>query len=350
MKNRLPKKLICVLVLSLSLCLSLICPACTHTARAALKLSCKKVTMQAGHVEVVDIKKCSFPKITATSSDVRVLAVAANSSVIRLIAIKKGNVTVTVNGYNKKGKLKKQIELPVKVKKAPEVDLATEYAPDNIHSGEATFYDLGDTTGSANLDDFGTTFLTAALNTEDYMNGLAGAFLEVTDKDGDVINVLVTDLLPAGKKGDIDLTREAFKTIEPLGTGRMAITWRVIALPTDKPVRFLWKPSSSKYWASVQVRNNTYPVKTLEYLDKNGEYVPLYKESYNYFTAKDGLDSEGPFTFRLTDIYGQQIVETDIPLQKNSEEVEGSGNFPVLTSGSPWFSACGVPDGSTLSQ
>ena len=32
------------------------------------------------------------------------------------------------------------------------------------------------------------------------MNGLAGAFLEVTDKDGDVINVLVTDLLPAGKR------------------------------------------------------------------------------------------------------------------------------------------------------
>ena len=328
MQNRVSKKLICILVLSLSLCLSMICPVCTRMAHAALKLSCKKVTVQAGQVYVVDVKKCTYPTIKAESSDARILATAANSEVIRLIAIKKGKVTVTVGGYNKKGKLKKEIKLKVTVKKAPEVDLATEYAPDSIHTGEATFYDLGDTTGSANLDDFGAHYLTAALNTEDYMNGLAGAFLEITDKDGDVINVLVTDLLPAGKKGDIDLSREAFKTIEPLETGRMAITWRVIALTTDQPVRFLWKPSSSKYWASVQVRNNTYPVMKLEYLDTDGEFVEMYKESYNYFTAKDGLDSEGPFTFRLTDIYGQQFVETDIPIKGDLEEIEGTGNFP----------------------
>ena len=323
------KKRVTTYILILAFICSGIGLSCRETSsRAALKFSCKNVTMQAGQVYVVDVKKCTYPTIKAESSDVRTVATAANSEVIRLIAIKKGKVTVIVGGYNKKGKLKKEIKLKVTVKKAPEVDLATEYAPDNIHTGEATFYDLGDTTGSANLDDFGAHYLTAALNTEDYMNGLAGAFLEITDKDGDVINVLVTDLLPAGKKGDIDLSREAFKTIEPLETGRMAITWRVIALTTDQPVRFLWKPSSSKYWASVQVRNNTYPVMKLEYLDADGEFVEMYRESYNYFTAKDGLDSEGPFTFRLTDIYGQQFVETDIPMNRDSEEIEGFGNFP----------------------
>ena len=51
--------------------------------------------------------------------------------------------------------------------------------PDNIHTGEATFYDLGDTTGSANLDDFGAHYLTAALNTEDYMNTQEGKNLPV---------------------------------------------------------------------------------------------------------------------------------------------------------------------------
>ena len=66
----------------------------------------------------------------------------------------------------------------------------------------------------------------------------------------------------------------------------------------------------------------------LEYLDADGEFVEMYRESYNYFTAKDGLDSEGPFTFRLTDIYGQQFVETDIPMNRDSEEIEGFGNFP----------------------
>ena len=66
----------------------------------------------------------------------------------------------------------------------------------------------------------------------------------------------------------------------------------------------------------------------LEYLDANGEYIEMYKESYNYFTAKEGMGSEGPFTFRLTDIYGQQFVETGVPMSNDSEEIEGTGNFP----------------------
>ena len=36
----------------------------------------------------------------------------------------------------------------------------------------------------------------------------------------------------------------------------------------------------------------------------------------------------GPFTFRITDIYGQVIVEKDIPLVLD-EIIEGENQFPL---------------------
>ena len=300
-------------------------------ALAALKLSQTSITIQEGKVGIVRVKKNTYPTLQVASSDPRTVAAALTGKQLRLIAISPGTATVRVDALNKKNKLKKFREIEVTVDAKPEVDTAFEYAPTQIHTGEGTFYDRGETTGAANLDDFEETYLTAAMNSEDYLNGLAGAYIEITDKDGDQVNVLITDMLPAGQKGDIDLSRKAFKQIEPTETGRMAISWRVIALPTADPVRFLWKPTSSKYWAQVQVRNNTYPVAGLEVLDeKTGNYIPLIRESYNYFTAPDGLGDGDCFTFRITDIYGRQITETDVPLKTNGKEVPGTTNFPAL--------------------
>ena len=204
---------------------------------------------------------------------------------------------------------------------------AGEYSITKIHSGEGTFYDR-ESTGAANLDDYESVYLTAAMNNEDYMNGLAGAYIEVTDKDGDKVKVLITDRLPEGKKGDIDLSRKAFKTIEPEKTGRMKITWKIIPLPTDKPVSFLWKPTSTKYWAEVQVRNGRYPIKSVEYYDKSAKrYVALERQEYNYFKAEKGM-GEGPYTFKITDIYGHVITEKNVSIDTTGTPVNGSSNLP----------------------
>ncbi len=203
---------------------------------------------------------------------------------------------------------------------------AGEYSISKTHSGEGTYYDRT-STGAANLDDYESVYYTAAMNTYDYMNNMAGAYIEVTDKDGDKINVLITDRLPEGKKGDIDLTRKSFGQIEKLVTGRMNITWKIVPLPTNDPVAFKWKPTSSQYWAEVQVRNHRYPVKSLEYLNSNGKYVALTRQEYNYFTAPNGM-GKGPFTFRITDIYGHQIIESGIAMNTTGKVVNGSKNFP----------------------
>lgn len=172
------------------------------------------------------------------------------------------------------------------------------------------------------------TYYTAAMNHEDYMNGLAGAYIEITDKDGDKINVVITDRLPKGKKGDIDLTTKTFQQIEPLATGRMDITWKIVPLPTTEPIQYVFKPTSSQYWAEVQVRNHRYPIKKLEYFDTaTNAYVELPRQEYNYFTAVSGMGT-GPFTFRVTDFYGHVLVDTGISMNTTGTPVNGKANFP----------------------
>lgn len=207
---------------------------------------------------------------------------------------------------------------------------AGEYSINNVHSGEGTFY-VPKAGGAANLDDYAASheLYTAAMNNADYMNGLAGAYVEITDKDGDKIKVLIADRLPEGAKGDIDLTKTAFLTIEPEVTGRMNITWKIIPLPTDGPIQFLWKPTSTQYWAQVQIRNNRYPIKKLEYLDAGtNTYKELPREEYNYFTAADGLGGSGPYTFRITDFYGHVLIEEGIGIDTTEKPMNGKNNFP----------------------
>ncbi|MDE5864213.1 MAG: hypothetical protein K2H34_07705 [Lachnospiraceae bacterium] len=203
---------------------------------------------------------------------------------------------------------------------------AGEYSISEVHTGEGTFYDR-ESGGAANLDFMEEFYYTAAMNNEDYMNGLAGAYIEITDKDGDKINVVITDRLPEGKKGDIDLTRKAFNVIEPEVTGRMNITWKIIPFPTTEPINYVFKPTSGPYWAEVQVRNGRYPIKKLEYKNAAGQYVELERQEYNYFTAPSGM-GEGPYTFRVTDFYGHVLEDTGIAINKEETPVQGKANFP----------------------
>lgn len=203
---------------------------------------------------------------------------------------------------------------------------AGEYSISNVHTGKGTFYDR-ESGGAANLDFMEDSYYTAAMNNEDYMNGLAGAYIEITDKDGDKINVVITDRLPEGKKGDIDLTRKAFLAIEPEVTGKMDITWKIIPLPTTEPISYVFKSTSTQSWAEVQVRNGRYPIKKLEYKNAAGQYVELQRQEYNYFTAPSGM-GEGPYTFRVTDFYGHVLEDTGIAINQTETPVSGKANFP----------------------
>ena len=197
-----------------------------------------------------------------------------------------------------------------------------------VHSGFATFYGGGYEGGCAMLDPVSKDYWITAMNLPDWNNAeLAGAYLEVTGELG-TIKVLVTDLLPEGAKGDLDLYTDAFPLIAPAEKGKVPVTWKIIPLDTAEsaPVSYKYKVGSTEFWCAVQVRNHRYPIEKLEYLNADGEFVELPRRNFNYFEAQSGL-GKGPFTFRITDIYGQVIVDEDIPFTPD-EIQEGHAQFP----------------------
>ncbi len=208
--------------------------------------------------------------------------------------------------------------------------LITEYTVDEslilepkgtVHTGDGTFYGGGYEGGCAMLDPVSRDYWIVAMNLEDYNEGqLAGAYLEVTGELG-TINMLVTDLLPEGKKGDLDLYTDAFPLIAPAEKGRVPVSWKIVPLDSaaDAPVCYKYKEGTSQFWCGIQVRNHRYPITRLEYLDKDGNWVEINRRRYNYFES-DKMGA-GPFTFRITDIYGQQVIDRDIPLSTDDTEI-----------------------------
>lgn len=198
-----------------------------------------------------------------------------------------------------------------------------------IHTGEGTYYGGGYVGGCAMLDPVSTDYWIVAMNLADYNDGqLAGAYLEVTGELG-TINMLVTDLLPEGKKGDLDLYVDAFPLIAPKEKGRVTVSWKIVPLDTaeNAPVCYKWKEGTTEFWCGVQVRNHRYPITKLEYLNANGEFVEIQRRPYNYFESMEM--GKGPFTFRITDIYGQVIIDENIPLSTDDTEIiQGHVQFP----------------------
>lgn len=198
-----------------------------------------------------------------------------------------------------------------------------------VHTGDGTFYGGGYVGGCAMLDPVSTDYWIVAMNLADYNNAqLAGAYLEVTGELG-TINMLVTDLLPEGKKGALDLYVDAFPLIAPAEKGRVPVSWKIIPLDTAENalVCYKYKEGTTEYWCGVQVRNHRYPITKLEYLNENGEFEEIKRRHYNYFES-DRMGT-GPFTFRITDIYGQVIIDENIPLSYNDMEIiQGHVQFP----------------------
>lgn len=198
-----------------------------------------------------------------------------------------------------------------------------------VHTGEGTFYGGGYVGGHAMLDPVSHDYWIVAMNHSDYNSAqLAGAYLEVTGELG-TINMLVTDELPEGKKGDLDLYTDAFPLIAPVEKGRVPVSWKIVPLDSaeNAPISFKYKEGSTEFWCGVQVRNHRYPITKLELL-KDGEWVEIPRRPYNYFESREM--GAGPFTFRITDIYGQVIIDKDIPLSYDDTEIiPGHVQFPL---------------------
>ena len=193
--------------------------------------------------------------------------------------------------------------------------------------GDGTFYDINATgEGSCGLpqpDDQ----MVAALNDPQYADSAAcGGCLAVTGPLGEVV-VKVVDRCPECKPGDLDLSLAAFSKIADPQSGRVHIRWREVPCDINDPIRYHFKSGSNSYWAAVQVRNHRNRIARLEVLGNDNQYRTIPRAFYNYFVAEDGL-GPGPLTFRVTDIYGNQIEDGSIVLQADGDS-RSQGQFPA---------------------
>jgi len=203
--------------------------------------------------------------------------------------------------------------------------------PESTNQGEATFYTFADGSGNCSFDATPNDLLVGAMNATDYADSAAcGACAAIDGPDGSV-TVRIVDQCPECPKGNIDLSPEAFDHLAQRSLGRVPIKWKYVPCSfstPSTPLSYRFKEGSSQYWTAVQVRNHRYRIATFEYL-KDGAYVRVARESYNYFVEPHGM-GVGPYTFRTTDVYGQVVIDANIAFA-DATVVPGKGQFPACT-------------------
>ncbi len=196
-----------------------------------------------------------------------------------------------------------------------------------VHQGIATYYDATGA-GSCLFGASPSDLMVAAMNAAEYDHAATcGAYVQVKGPKGSAM-VRIVDLCPGCQAGHLDLSREAFAQIADLPQGRVPISWQIVSPALSGPIAYHFKDGSNQWWIAVQIRNHRNPIASLEYRASNGKWVSLPREDYNYFIINLSPDHDpGPYTFRVTDWYGNVLVDSGIPLVVNGS-VNGSAQFP----------------------
>jgi expansin len=186
--------------------------------------------------------------------------------------------------------------------------------PRTVYRGKGTAYSLGGGSGSCLYEQASaaTAGMYAALGDADYADTAAcGAYLRVNGPAGSAV-VRVVDRCSGCGAGDVALSPTAFTQIAGDGVGPVAVTWSLASPPVIGPVQFEVRDGSSAWWLGIQPRGFRNPVASLEVLVQ-GVWQDLARQDYDYFVAPSGF-GPGPFTVRITDIYGQSLVAQGISL------------------------------------
>ena len=193
-------------------------------------------------------------------------------------------------------------------------------------SGEATYYTFADGSGACGFDPTPNDLMVGAMNAPDYgVSGPCGACAHVVGPEGEV-TIRIVDLCPECPSGNIDLSPQAFELIAPLERGRVPITWQYAPCGVSGPVRYHFKDGSNQWWTAVQMRNIRHAVSRFEY-EQDGAFVDVARVDYNYFLNESGM-GPGPYTFRITDVHGAELVDTGIALGDNVDR-DGVAQFPA---------------------
>jgi len=198
--------------------------------------------------------------------------------------------------------------------------------PNPIHQGIATYYNAtGD--GACMFGPSPGNLMVSAMNAEEYDTAaICGAYVYVTGPKG-AVTVRIVDLCPECKAGHLDLSQEAFAQIADLYLGRVGISWQVVSPDLDGPIAYHYKDGSNQWWTAVQIRNHRNPIARLEYFNQDNQWINVPRTSYNYFVQTNPGMGVGPYSFRVTDSYGNVLIDSGIQHIENGT-VPGTTQFP----------------------
>ncbi len=198
------------------------------------------------------------------------------------------------------------------------------------NTGVATYYTWADGGGNCSFDPTPNDLMVAAMNHIDYAgSAVCGSSVSITGPKGRV-TVRIVDQCPDCPQGHIDLSTQAFAQIADISAGIVPIKWRYVATAVQGNIIYHFKNGSNQWWTAVQIRNHRYPVAKLEYMTSQGVFKIVRRRTYNYFVEPVGM-GPGPYTFRVTDIYGHVLTDNGIPHVENGN-VSGSNQFPFCSS------------------
>lgn len=194
-----------------------------------------------------------------------------------------------------------------------------------IHDGVATYYNAtGD--GACLFGPSPSDLMVAAIDTA-YFDGsnLCGAYIHVVGPQGEV-TVRIVDWCPNCQVSHVDLSQEAFAEIAQISQGIVPITWQIVSPELSGPIAYHFKDGSNQWWTAVQIRNHRNPIAKFEFYN-GSQWVNVSRTDYNYFVQTGPGMGPGPYTFRVTDIYGNVLQDSGISHVENGS-VNGSAQFP----------------------
>ncbi len=195
-----------------------------------------------------------------------------------------------------------------------------------VHSGIATYYHATGN-GACLFGESPGDLMVAALNAEEYDTAhWCGAYVRVSGPN-DTVTVRIVDLCPECQAGHLDLSEEAFAAIAPLHLGIVPITWQVISPALAGSIAYHFKDGSNQWWTAVQVRNSRNPIDKLEYW-AGSAWVSVPRTGYNFFVQTNPGMGPGPYSFRVTDVYGHVLTDSGIPHSEGGT-VAGAAQFPA---------------------
>jgi hypothetical protein len=149
-----------------------------------------------------------------------------------------------------------------------------------------------------------------------------GSYLDVTGPKGKV-RVKVIDSCPECADNHLDLSRAAFKKIADPVDGIAPISFKKVRSPSvPGPLSVRIKEGASQYWFAALIDNHANPLTSVKVSNRGGTFRSAQRADYNYWIIDDGAGS-GPFTIKITDVYGKTSTLTGIKMKPGVTQKAG---------------------------